>query len=1295
MTEVAPADREKLLRSKQADANSIQLSRKRKLRELFIVAADENAFPRFDPVAPPTTAAEIKFLIECDLSQGRRFSDRNIPKYTTRFFDAIGKHLTVADPTSAGGLQAVASKYHPENGLAKPGPTDKAGLERSQDALPQTNGHFEPPTFQQSLPIDLGQSTDRGLDKDAQIDHYGPGRKRMPDSGRVATEHAREQLTKTSPGIAHVSTTPKNVSTSSRPVSSPSEEPGASPIGSRPDQASSVGEPAQRGEADGIRDQAKLEDGSNNGQIPQGDAARYPDALSSPGSTAQSTLTTVAHEGSADTSPDHEESHYSGKLDDEMEDASEGSRSGEPEDRDETETKLPPSTAGTTQTISQGVSGVEAQLLEESAAAQQLTQGIAQPVPSGQNVAVPAPTTGEDMASSLALPKGGVSREEAPAVIVTSEDGKTREPDPGATLQPPIGITATDMAQKQGNIPAPMELDVPEVTANPTSSTMSAELSPAFAIPSVRDVAVPAAGEKASPRPATPVTSTTTDASFSDSRSQPQPPASTAPATSPTAAVSESPREERSAEKRAEASQSLSAPQLKLLTKTRDRRRRSVPTVIFGKQPKKQKASDDNALVTSRDQQDHIPTDDYFTPLFIEGFTRNSPWMKPIEKLLNQAHKTVSTSDQFVSILDHQACKILRRVYHLQQHDKWSLRQPMRCPEPTRPPSHFDVLLQEMKWMRTDFREERKWKRTVARNLAYACAEWVSSSPAERKLMQVEAVIPPLPADSAANDVASDPVPDLTHSDSVMDDLPGEQEEEFPQVSIQTIAPSMLFALQDDEVVFGLQPSKTADELLANLPLYGSPLQVPKPDLVGQEYDPDAHWRRPALPLSKYVEGEMVLAAKPPPRKKARFQYEPDSSGDSGDEVIFGALPDDGLRLEPANSDVALFAPEMKATRDRIHAAHQFRPPSEFMMPPQSFYENRQASQWTWAEDTRLKSLVCEYSYNWSLISSLISSQSLNVSGAERRTPWECFERWVNLEGLPADFARSPYFKNYQSRIDAAQAVIAAQNDKAQALAQAQVGSNGAVVPAQKRRPTTTVRVERRRNQRHLSIIDAMRKLAKKRENLAQRAAQQANVAAVRKANEAPRQQGPSKTPRDYSLMRWERDQQLAERMAQYARRTEITKRAIQQQVQPHAGQIQGTPGAVPNPQMAAQAAAAAAAAAGSMNSAARVNIPGQLAVPAQPRPPARPPIQPPAGIASSVQAGQLPSGLVPQLPMGAIPQAQLQAAMQAQHRLPVATPQPDINLVMQAKRIQDQQRAAVQLQQQQQQQQQIHSWDK
>lgn len=432
---------------------------------------------------------------------------------------------------------------------------------------------------------------------------------------------------------------------------------------------------------------------------------------------------------------------------------------------------------------------------------------------------------------------------------------------------------------------------------------------------------------------------------------------------------------------------------------------------------------------------------------------------------------------------------------------------------------------------------------SVARNMAYACAEWLVSSPEERQAMQVLAVIPPKPnaaEDESMADVEdgaeSHPTPDLVSSGDV--DSPqniDELADDFPE----TVAPSAIFTLQEDDVVFKLRRTPASDQLLEELPMYGSPLQVPKFDIMGSEYDPDAHWRRPALPLSKYVEGRMNLLSEGPPRKRSRFHYENEDSDDEKDGDFVADQFVHHVQLPPGTDEVALFNPETKHIRDRLHAGHQFRPPSEHPMPTQSFYECRSSSQWTMVEDDELRGLVREYSYNWSLISNMLSTKSLFISGAERRTPWECFERWINLEGLPSDMQKTQYFKAYNTRIEAAQRVIAQQN---QLAAQQASASGGAVAPI-RRRPSTPLRVERRRNQKHLTLIDAMRKLAKKRETTLQK--QQHNAtqnAAIKKTTDAA-SRGPIKTPRDYSLLRWERDQALAEKMAQYAQRQEAQRR--------------------------------------------------------------------------------------------------------------------------------------------------------
>lgn len=582
------------------------------------------------------------------------------------------------------------------------------------------------------------------------------------------------------------------------------------------------------------------------------------------------------------------------------------------------------------------------------------------------------------------------------------------------------------------------------------------------------------------------------------------------------------------------------------LQKRKERERKQVSTVVFGKQPKRH---DDKSVGNSK-HQEPSPENDYFTPLFIEGFVQRSSWMKPLGALLNQAHKTISSSDAMLAYEDDQACKVLKRVYLLQHTNKWSLRQRERCPEPTRPPSHNDVLMQEMKWMRTDFREERKWKMAMARILANACMKWHAASPEERIALQVSAVPPPKePVEKEVDMVEAGLVteeaertPELSRSDPSESGLDDE---------LDIISPSAIFALPEDQVVFPLRQSPTSDLLLSELPLYGSPLKEPSSDMIQPDYDPDVSWRQPALPLSRYVQGDMRLVTDGQPTWQSKFLFDEESEDEDGtDKYKPGAASSTSHRdwLPPEKTGVALFNPEMKPIKDRLHASHQFRPPSEHPMPPQSFYENRVASQWTAAEDEELRNLVSQYSYNWSLISDILSPRSAFSSGAERRTAWECFERWLQLEPLSPDLAKMQYFRAYNHRIENAQRVVMQQYQTAQQLTAAK-GQ-----PPPKRRQCVPVRVEKRHNRRHINMIGAMMKVAKKREATAQKQQAQATMIAMRKANESSQQQQqrpqpPVKTPRDYSIMRWERDQALAEKMAQYAQRHEAQKRVCRRQL--------------------------------------------------------------------------------------------------------------------------------------------------
>jgi len=598
---------------------------------------------------------------------------------------------------------------------------------------------------------------------------------------------------------------------------------------------------------------------------------------------------------------------------------------------------------------------------------------------------------------------------------------------------------------------------------------------------------------------------------------------------------------ESNSHSRATTPQSPASRMRTMIEKAKEKERSKLSTVVFAKQ-QADRPSIKSALVPGNTKAHSQESGDYFLPLILSQVYNATRGVQPLEALIMSAHKTITTSNSYIPFQDHQSHKVLRRIHSLQSQDKWSFRQPKRSPEPNRPTAHWDELLKEAKWMRTDFREERKWKMAVARNLARACMELVEADEDDRKLLQVRAIIPAAEPIQTQQDFTisslevNHPTPELENPAENGSQV-GDFDEEPRASLLDAVAPTAMFSLSDDEVVFGLRRSPATDKLLEELPMYGIPLNVPQSELPTSEVDPDASWRKPALPLSKYVEGKIVLKIDSPPRKKSRYEYEQED--DEDDQIVFGNQESNRIQLEPVMLDVALFNPENKHIRDRIHAGHQFRPPSENPMPLQSFFECRSSSQWTWAEDDELKSLVREYSYNWQLISSMLSTRSLFASSAERRTPWECFERWIHLEGLPADMQKTHYFRAYNNRLDAAARNVLAQA----AQPPPQANAAGAAITPIRRRTTTSVRVEKRRNQKHLTLVDAMRKLAKKRETSLQKQQHAAGLAAMRKANEAPQPQGARHTPQDFSRLKYEREVQMMERIQRHQMQQEAAKR--------------------------------------------------------------------------------------------------------------------------------------------------------
>ncbi|KAJ5973582.1 hypothetical protein N7481_010792 [Penicillium waksmanii] len=726
--------------------------------------------------------------------------------------------------------------------------------------------------------------------------------------------------------------------------------------------------------------------------------------------------------------------------------------------------------------------------------------------------------------------------------------------------------------------------------------------------------------------------------------------------------------------------------------KEREKERTRVSTVVFPKQTLSQQDKTDSLDLAHSESGDAVAKlneeQDYLFTLFLNR-AYAPPRGSNLNTLLASAHKTLSTSNHLLEYQEQMDCRTLRRIYGLQNANRWPLRQMKRSQEPPRQGTHMDILLDHMKWMRTDFREERKWKLAAAKSCADWCAEYVNSDDEHRALLRVNAKIPSpssapedapkagmaSPSEDAGDEAldASHPTPDLVPSaeeESVSDGFNDEPRHDIHD----TVAPAAIFSLGSDEFNFSLEMNPVAEKLLDELPLY-EPLRIgPETQLPDFKQPPDSTWKTEILPVSKFASTKIKFHDEERPRKRSRYDY---TQYASNLETRFMELP-------PEQDNVALFRPENKHIRDRIHPGHSFRPPTEHPMPSVGFFESRHSSQWTVSEDDELRRLVKEYSYNWSLISSCLTPPSLFTSGAERRTPWECFERWVGLEGLPADMSKTQYFRAYHQRLESAQRTVLAQQQAAQQQQQQQAANNGQVQQPIRRRTTQPLRVDRRRSSRHLALLDGMRKLAKKRETMLQKQQHASHLASLRKANEANQPKPPISSPAEFSRLKYDREMKLQERQEHYRQQMIAQQRAslvaqrggqvpnqpqLQQQTQQQMMNGQGR-----SPNNMPPNTGNAGMVNGTPNGASAVMAPGVGVNQARP--------QPMQGMPNGTTPvnGQLPAN---PMAMKMMPQNQMQQPVGARPGLPMQSSPDNARVIREANRLQEQQRLLQSRQQQ------------
>ncbi|KAF2142083.1 uncharacterized protein K452DRAFT_298085 [Aplosporella prunicola CBS 121167] len=1212
--------------AKRHELHNAEISRKRKLRELYAVTISLAADPNPNTLDAPPDAHELQFLEENDLAKGRYFRDSTLPPPPPPAKPAhVPPPVPVADAQSPVN-NAAASNTQDSPAAAAPAPT----------ATPPAPDHASP---KQTTPTeDAPQAPEQEKpepDVAAQEQEQPPQSPVVPvvsapepdvPSQASAQTPAAPQALQDEPSIAPKDAAPKLPDdVAALPESEPQERPTTRPghkartihLPPKEVQERRLREIEHAQERRALREKKEDEHLAATGETINGEIASSPSSFG-----PHSTNTSRAEQHSPATSPDEATSRRGSSFLSADQQTVGGEKSGSSSTRQEDHEH--DSAAATP----------DAQLrFEEEQAVRHARDSIksAEGLPRVKDSDLTAEASrvveenrvAEDGVVGLA---GAHEKTPEASAVSTFTDGHVAEdsdaPAKETSVEATNGTTAPRPNAAATEHVAPADVEMQEADAADAEQSAVSKVGPAK--------------KPEAPQPSIP---------GDDARSNTLPRRSTA-AIPAIQSVLCRPRDAES----------------------KDKERSKATGVVFAKQEPALSSTvgQVNRAYAALRGAHEDPDKDYLIGMF-DFQAHQGPFLSSRE-LLDKATKTYTTTNKYASLREQQDYKILKRVYTLQHANRWSLRQMEKCAEPPRQPTFHDSLMAQMKWMRTDFREERRWKSAAARNLAEWCAEWVLSSPEKRKSLQIKATRKQKLRNNVVKGAMEEDIPsppELIHSTSNETESESfTEDDELPLNFSQSYPPAALFSLGYDEVVAKVDDTPITERVLNELPSYESTLKgFPSPSVlapVSNETD--------IVPVSQLVTAKLVPKSTEPPKKRSRYEYE-----EEDDSYIYpnkrpisersnASTP--GLRvsrvgLPPEQTNVALFLPENKHVRDRLHASHSFRPPSEFPMPSTSFFESRAPSQWLWDEDQRLRALVKEYQFNWSLVAASMDQSSLFTSGAERRTPWECFERWVQLEGLPGEMAKTPYFRTYQARLEAAQRTVSAQYQAAQQQAQ-QSQASGPNLNTPRRRTAQPIRVERRRNNRFLALIDAMRKQARKRETAQHKQQEAAKAAALRKAHEPAPVRNSVHTPQEFSRLKHDREQKLHEKQELYRQQVLAAQRNVMQQQQQRGGipGQQGMPGGAQQ-RMGTPTSAPGANINGGQNG----QIHPGMSMQGRPHPG-------PVGIQGNITNG---------LPVMGMPQ-QMQMNMQGQRSQPQ-----DMRMAMQQRNLSQQQAQAYALQHQQQ----------
>lgn len=445
----------------------------------------------------------------------------------------------------------------------------------------------------------------------------------------------------------------------------------------------------------------------------------------------------------------------------------------------------------------------------------------------------------------------------------------------------------------------------------------------------------------------------------------------------------------------------------------------------------------------------------------------------PLINLIPKAHKVLTTDIINNALNEARTTVVGSRIEELRRLGLWSLRQPKAFSDPWKNnQTHYSTLLEEAKWMQSDFKEGTKYKIAVSVTLAQAVSDYWTYGKVCCITRKPIVYLPERTETGKEKEQEQDPVAEIKPSteilleESVAKDVQNvetvENETEKSETNLKELKSS---------------PQTIDPEVLSTKIKTSTEINLPElPETTLEEYK---NVQKP-YPFKLYVYLDDLNSTE---RNLARefpiyMGIDKENGKSNSKDTHFAPISKSMITMEDDHFyklierqviDKEQSLNQLSKRRGMFYGnrrTHYLRPPA---VPSLRYLRNRTPSIWLPEDDQELVKNINTYAYNWELIATQMVKRPTRsyLSNIERRTPWQCFERFVQLnERFTFNDMKGPRAHNAQQWLIEAHKFQQRQNRRISPLG---VGEES---------------IQRgHKRLRWASMFEIMRKAIKKREN--------------------------------------------------------------------------------------------------------------------------------------------------------------------------------------------------------------------